>query len=98
MNQRSRITGQPAPTTPPMPSKLATDSDPDMDEALRRVRNPRKAVSYTDAARALHDQYCTRCRTLTEATSADAAAYGESIRRRDRRTLGLHANRTAVAA
>jgi hypothetical protein len=45
---------------------------------------------YTDAARAEHNQHCTRCRQLTEASDAAAAANGESIRRIDRRQLGLN--------
>lgn len=49
----------------------------------------RETVSYTDLARARHDQDCARCRTLTEESDARAAAYGESIRRRDRQQLGL---------
>ncbi|MFJ2279252.1 hypothetical protein ACIOEZ_34450 [Streptomyces sp. NPDC087866] len=101
MDQRSRTTGHAAPTTRQARhalTALAADSDPDMDEALRRVRDPRKTVSYTDLARAEHDQHCTRCRTLTTDTAGRADAYGESIRRRDRRTLGLRANHTAVAA
>ncbi|WP_265540477.1 hypothetical protein [Streptomyces drozdowiczii] len=32
-------------TTITMPPQAAGDSDPDMDEALRRARDPRKAVA-----------------------------------------------------
>ncbi|THA29209.1 hypothetical protein E6R18_25200 [Streptomyces sp. A1277] len=101
MDQRSRTSTRTAPTTRQARqalTALAADSDPDLDEALRRIRNPRKTASYTDLARAEHDRHCTRCRTLTEDAAARAAVYGESIRRRDRLTLGLRVNRTAVAA
>lgn len=50
---------------------------------------PREAVSYTDLARAEHDRHCARCRTLTADTAGRADAYGESIRLRDRLTLGF---------
>ncbi|MFJ4473257.1 hypothetical protein ACIP2X_37985 [Streptomyces sp. NPDC089424] len=45
---------------------------------------------YTNAARAAHNTHCTACRERTAASDASAAANGESIRRRDRRQLGLH--------
>lgn len=70
----------------PAPSDLSP-ADVAAHEAGSYVR--RGAVSYTDAARAVHDQDCTGCRTLTEDSNARAAAYGESIRRRDRQQLGL---------
>lgn len=53
-------------------------------------------TSFTDAARAIHDEDCARCRTLTQDTNARAAANGASLRRRDRLTLGLP--RPAVTA
>lgn len=54
------------------------------------VREALSPTWYTDAARAVHDRDCARCRTLTEGTNATAAQYGASIRRRDRTQLGLH--------
>ncbi|MER6601155.1 hypothetical protein [Streptomyces parvus] len=64
-------------------------SQADVDAHRESTYVRREAVLYTDAARAVHDQDCTRCRTLTGESDARAAAYGESIRRRDRQQLGL---------
>ncbi|MFE3583750.1 hypothetical protein [Streptomyces vinaceus] len=44
---------------------------------------------YTAAARADHEERCDRCRALTEAAAAFAAANGASMARRDRKQLGL---------
>lgn len=70
-------------------SNVASMSKADVDthQAASYVR--REAVSYADLARAQHDLDCARCRTLTEEFDARAAAYGDSIRRRDRQQLGL---------
>lgn len=51
--------------------------------------NLSRGEQYIAAARAEHDKHCDRCRALTEESDARAAANGESIRRRDRKTLGL---------
>lgn len=56
------------------------------------------ARSYTDAARAAHDKHCDRCRTLTQDTNTRTATNGESMRRRDRLTLGLHRTRQTGGA
>ncbi|MDX3329689.1 hypothetical protein PV405_34405 [Streptomyces sp. ME02-6979-3A] len=72
---------------PTLHAPALTPADVAAHEAGSYVR--RAAVSYTDLARAQHDQHCARCRTLTEDTDARTAAYGESIRRRDRQQLGL---------
>ena len=57
---------------------------------MDRIQTPvTVATGYADQARAEHDKHCARCRTLTEDTNARTAANGASMRRRDRRQLGL---------
>ncbi|MFE1451978.1 hypothetical protein [Streptomyces olivaceoviridis] len=89
---------------PPNTSPDSTQAD----EALRRVRTDRVAYPtallpddwYTTAARAEHNTHCTRCREIDAASDRAAAENGASIRRRDRRQLGLNITtpRTAVNA
>ena len=49
---------------------------------------------YTTAARAEHNIHCTDCREMTAAMDAAAAENGASIRRIDRRQLGLRITRS----
>lgn len=53
---------------------------------------------YVAAARAEHEAHCTPCRERAAASAAAIAECGESIRRRDRLTLGLRSARRAVSA
>ncbi|MEU0133378.1 hypothetical protein ABZ172_04955 [Streptomyces sp. NPDC006296] len=58
---------------------------------MDRIHTPAAPpMGYADLAMAHHNTHCAPCRTLTEESDAREAANGESIRRRDRRTLGLH--------
>ena len=53
---------------------------------------------YVAAALADHLAHCVDCRERAEAAEVRATEYGESIRRRDRLTLGLRDARRAVTA
>jgi hypothetical protein len=54
------------------------------------VAQPTLGDIYVDAARADHLAHCSRCRRIADAVEAAAAENGESMRRRDRRQLGLN--------
>ena len=51
---------------------------------------------YVTAARAEHNTHCTRCRENAAAIEAAAAENGASMRRRDRRQLGLRPTHDTV--
>lgn len=59
------------------------------EEHLHHDPATRPANWYTTAARAAHETHCDRCRALTETAAERAAAHGASMRRRDRRQIGL---------
>jgi hypothetical protein len=59
---------------------------------------PHPADIYMAARVADHLAHCPGCRTRAEQAEVRAAAYGESMARRDRLTLGYHPTRTAVTA
>lgn len=76
-------------------SPTSTSTISQADEDLRRVTaaqiGPRRPGDwFTTAARAAHNIHCTNCRERDAASDAAAAENGESMRRRDRRQLGLN--------
>ncbi|MFF7183279.1 hypothetical protein [Streptomyces sp. NPDC008121] len=89
--------------TPTTPAPVMQPFDDDSDDACPLCGDWTctcgTPTSHTDAARAVHEKHCDRCRTLTQDTGTRAAATGALMRRRDRLTLGLHHTpRPAVTA
>jgi hypothetical protein len=59
-------------------------------------QQPTPGGIYVAAAMADHLARCAPCRQRAEETGARSSEYGESIRRRDRLTLGLRPTRTTA--